>query len=131
MTFEYRVLLSKCISEALEVYQEANIHPKALTPLPFWLLPYLLSYVPTVILQYLGRAIVNVDATATSSMYEDISNKRITEIDYLQGYIIELAEKHSIAVPHCQAIYSTIKEVEVLGNGITRYSADEIMNNFI
>jgi 2-dehydropantoate 2-reductase len=131
MTPQYRALLAQCITEALEVYSRAGIAPKALTPVPFSLLPYILSYTPTVVLKCLGRWIVNVDEKATSSMYEDLFANRSTEIDYLNGYIVQLAALHDVSVPHCNAILQVIKEVEKMKCGIVRYDADEIMANHL
>ncbi|MGY0603050.1 MAG: ketopantoate reductase family protein, partial [Paraglaciecola chathamensis] len=44
-----------------------------------------------------------------SSMYQDITHKRPSEIDYINGYICREAEKHAIDVPLNTALVSQIK----------------------
>jgi len=43
------------------------------------------------------------------SMLQDVLNDKTTEIDSINGYIVRLAEKHSIAVPVNEALYGLIK----------------------
>jgi len=50
--------------------------------------------------------------TNFSSMCQDILKKRKTEIDFLNGKIIELAKKHKIEVPINETIYHLIKFLE-------------------
>lgn len=47
-----------------------------------------------------------------SSMYHDIQKGRPTEIDFLNGAIIQKAQKHKISVPYNTLIYHLIKMVE-------------------
>lgn len=46
------------------------------------------------------------------SLYQDMANKRKTEIDYLNGAIARLGEKHGIATPVCLAITHMIHSKE-------------------
>jgi len=43
------------------------------------------------------------------SMLQDVLKNKTTEIDSINGYIVRLAEEHSIAVPVNEALYSLIK----------------------
>ena len=43
------------------------------------------------------------------SMLQDVLNNKTTEIDSINGYIIRLAQKHSIPVPVNEALYGLIK----------------------
>lgn len=47
-----------------------------------------------------------------SSMYHDIQKGRPTEIDFLNGAIIQKAQKHKIAVPYNTLVYHLIKMLE-------------------
>ncbi|HJJ94632.1 MAG TPA: 2-dehydropantoate 2-reductase, partial [Methanocorpusculum sp.] len=38
-------------------------------------------------------------AAPYSSMYQDIMAKRLTEVDYINGAIVELGKKHGIPTP--------------------------------
>lgn len=46
------------------------------------------------------------------SLYQDMANKRLTEIDYLNGAIAKLGEKHNINTPVCTAITHMIHSKE-------------------
>ena len=51
------------------------------------------------------------------SLYQDMKNKRLTEIDYLNGYVAKLGKKHNIATPVCDIITLMIHSKEnVNGN---------------
>jgi 2-dehydropantoate 2-reductase len=47
-----------------------------------------------------------------SSMLQDIHNGKQTEIDYLNGYIVELSLKHHVSTPENSRIYNAIKQYE-------------------
>ena len=44
-----------------------------------------------------------------TSMLEDVINCRPTENDFLAGYIVKIANKHNILVPHIQTLYFLMK----------------------
>ncbi len=46
------------------------------------------------------------------SMVNDINNKRLSEIDSLNGTVIKIAKKHNIPTPLNEAIYALIKGLE-------------------
>ncbi len=48
----------------------------------------------------------------TSSMLQDLSKGKKTEIDSINGYIIKLAKKYSMAIPANETLYSLIKAIE-------------------
>ena len=58
------------------------------------------------------ESVIRLTAANYSSMYQDINNRRITEIDYINGYLIKQAEKHGIACPENEALYQEIKQKE-------------------
>ena len=45
-------------------------------------------------------------------MSEDLKQGRETEIDYLQGFVIELARDAGTPVPYCEGVYYCIKQCE-------------------
>lgn len=51
--------------------------------------------------------------TNCSSMYQDIMKRKKTEIDFLNGKIVELGRKHSIPAPVNEALVGLIKFLEV------------------
>lgn len=50
--------------------------------------------------------------TNFSSMYQDVVNGKKTEIDFLNGRIVELGKKHNIPTPCNDALYAIIKFME-------------------
>ncbi|KAI8916088.1 ketopantoate reductase PanE/ApbA C terminal-domain-containing protein [Gorgonomyces haynaldii] len=109
----YRVLLAHCMWEALNVYERSGITPISTTRAPAWFVPKVLYYTPTFVLNQFSHLIVNVEETATSSMYEDLKAKRMTEIQYLQGEIVRLANQTDQPVPYCQGILELVQEPNV------------------
>lgn len=122
----FRRLLGLSIFEALEMYQLEKIVPVSLTIIPFVLVPYIMLYMPTFLFSLLLPFILEVDDHATSSMYEDLKNGRDTEIEYLQGVIVDLAKGHSRQVPVCESILQKVRERQALKKGIIYTSADEL-----
>lgn len=47
-----------------------------------------------------------------SSMNQDIYHNRLTEIDYINGYLLKVAAKHQLILPHHQVLFDQIKQVE-------------------
>ena len=50
--------------------------------------------------------------TQKSSTQQDLARGRRTEIDYLNGYIHELGEKHGVLTPYNQAVHALVKMAE-------------------
>lgn len=47
-----------------------------------------------------------------TSMLEDVLNKRETENEYIAGYIFSLAQKHGLATPYIELLYSLMRVKE-------------------
>ncbi|KAJ3214747.1 hypothetical protein HDU67_001286 [Dinochytrium kinnereticum] len=124
---QFRDVLSKCISEALAVYTASGIHPASFTSIPVWMIPYVLS-LPDFAFLRIASSMLSIDEKATSSTYEDLKAKRLTEIDYLQGEICRLGIEHNVATPVCDRVVQLIREVEKKGEGIIPYSGEQILD---
>ncbi|RMG45211.1 MAG: hypothetical protein D6719_00550, partial [Candidatus Dadabacteria bacterium] len=48
-----------------------------------------------------------------NSMLIDLKNKKQTEIDFIAGKLIEIANKHSVSVPVTKTLHSLIKAIEM------------------
>jgi len=55
------------------------------------------------------EAVIRMTAANYSSMYQDIDNMRSTEIDYINGYLNQVARRHGITCPENEALYQEIK----------------------
>ena len=53
--------------------------------------------------------ILKIDATARSSMLEDLENGKSSEIDYFQGEVIGLAERSGQSAPINRAVLTRVK----------------------
>lgn len=47
-----------------------------------------------------------------SSMHQDIYNKRQSEIDFINGYVVNIAAKNKIDVPNNLSLYQKVKQIE-------------------
>ena len=50
-----------------------------------------------------------------SSMYQDVAAGRPTEVGYINGTVIKIAEEHSVAVPCNRLLLQQMKMLEALG----------------
>ena len=108
---EWRLKLATQMSEALKVMIAEGIRPNPPSPVPAWILPYILR-LPTPLFRSVAKQMLSIDPEARSSMWEDLKNGRKTEIGELQGEIIRLGEKHNIPVPENRKIMEQIRERE-------------------
>src|SRR4029079_4257224 len=79
-------------TEALTLLAAAGITPAKLTPLPPTWIPWVLRLPDAVFTRLAGRMLA-IDPQARSSMWEDLEAGRTTEVDYLNGEIVALAER--------------------------------------
>lgn len=113
---EWRRLFADQMAEGFAALKAARIAPASSTPVPPGWMPFLLRLPDGIFGVILGRT-MKIDPEARSSMWQDLKQGRKTEIDYLQGAIIALAERHGIAVPLSRRIVALIREAEAAGNG--------------
>ena len=69
---------------------------------------------------------MKIDPEARSSMWEDLQRGRRTEIDYLQGVITQIAQRHGLNVPLSARIVALIKRAEADGKGSPGLTPDQI-----
>ncbi|MCC2606001.1 ketopantoate reductase family protein [Planctobacterium marinum] len=56
--------------------------------------------------------VIAMTAENYSSMHQDIHFKRPTEIDYINGYLLQVAASHGITLTAHQALYAQIRQLE-------------------
>ncbi len=95
---DYRLCMAALIDEALAVLKAAGIAPAHLTPLPPAALPFVLR-LPTPLFRLLAARLLRIDAKARTSMADDLSRGRPTEIDALCGEVVRLARAQGVAAP--------------------------------
>jgi len=85
-------------SEALGVMARAGITPAQVTAVSPTLLPHVLR-LPNWLFTRLAKRMLQIDATARSSMWDDLEAGRVTEIDALCGAVVRLAAQQGMAAP--------------------------------
>ncbi|AMO98971.1 2-dehydropantoate 2-reductase family protein [Collimonas arenae] len=87
----YRRCLALLIEEALPLLRAAGIRPAKIARVGPQLLPTLLR-LPDALFKRLAATMLQIDPEARSSMWDDLHNGRLSEVDYLNGAIVRLAE---------------------------------------
>jgi 2-dehydropantoate 2-reductase len=121
----WRRLFADQIAEGLAAIKAEGIKPVSSTPVPAGLTPHLLRLPDAIFAAILGRT-MKIDPQARASMWEDLQRRRPTEIDYLQGVIIEIADRHGLEVPISRRVVALIKQAEAAGNGPPKLSPEQI-----
>jgi 2-dehydropantoate 2-reductase len=87
----YRRCLALAQAEALDLLAQAGIAPARLTPLPARWIPALLR-LPDALFARLARKMLAIDPLARSSMADDLAAGRSTEVDWINGEVVRLAQ---------------------------------------
>jgi len=115
------------MAEALGILQANNITPAKTTAAPPALIPHILR-LPTPLFKRVAAKMLTIDPTARSSMWDDLMKRRVTEIDALQGVIIELASRSGRPSPLNSKASELIKKAEAASNGPPGLTVQEIVN---
>jgi 2-dehydropantoate 2-reductase len=121
----WRALFADQIAEGLAAMKADGIKPVSSTPVPSSLTPHLLRLPDAVFAALLGST-MKIDPQARSSMWEDLQRGRPTEIDYLQGVITEIADRHGLKVPLSRRVVELIRSAEVSGKGSPKLTPEQI-----
>jgi 2-dehydropantoate 2-reductase len=121
----WRVLFADQMAEGLAAIKAEGIRPVSSTPIPPRWTPHLLRLPDPVFGVLLGRT-MKIDPEARSSMWEDLQRGRRTEIDYLQGVITGIADRHGLRAPLSRRIVALIKSAEAAGKGSPGLTPDQI-----
>ena len=112
----WRRMFADQLAEGLAALRADGIKPVSSTPLPSGWMPHLLRLPDAAFAALLGST-MKIDPEARSSMWQDLQRGRRTEIDYLQGVITEIADRHGLQVPLSRRVVELIKRAEVAGKG--------------
>lgn len=122
----YRKVMALVLREALDAMQAAGIEPARTGKVIPKYMPFIMS-LPNFLFNMVASATLKIDPEARSSMYEDLTLGRKTEIDYLNGEIVALAKKQGVPVPVNSRIVGLIKKAEEDSEGSPMLSPEEIM----
>ena len=121
----YRHCLAAAQKEALGLIRMADIRLAKIIALPSPWIPYALD-VPDWLFRLLGNKMLAIDPQARSSMWEDLQQGRSTEIEWLNGEILKLAERLQHPAPINQKLVEMIRRAE--NGGRRDWSGPELRN---
>lgn len=119
----YRRVLAAAQAEALSFLQQRQQALIKLTALPPRLLPKLLS-VPDWLFKRAAKRMLAMDPLARSSMWEDLEAGRQTEVNYINGEVVCLAEREGGYAPVNTLLVALVHAAEA--GGRRDWSADEL-----
>ncbi|AOW92705.1 2-dehydropantoate 2-reductase [Rhodococcus sp. WMMA185] len=100
--------------EALDLLAARGIAVAKLTPLPPHWIPRLLD-VPDWLFRVAGSRMLAIDPHARSSMWDDLEAGRRTEVDWISGEVVRLAESAGTDAPVNARLVTLIREAEAGG----------------
>jgi len=125
---QYRRVIARLLDEALDVLDAAGVHPAKFRGVPLRIMSFIMK-LPTPIVRVIIRAQLRVDPEARTSMWTDLERGRVTEVDFLNGEIVRLADEHGVAAPINRRIVELVHEAERAGAGSPRMSAETLLRS--
>ncbi len=110
----YRRVLAAAQREALAVLARARQPVAKLTPVPPRFLPLVLE-LPDRAFHVAAARMLAIDPHARSSMWDDLAAGRPTEIAYLQGEVVALADRLGMRAPVNAALVALVRAAEAGG----------------
>ncbi|MFI9332085.1 2-dehydropantoate 2-reductase [Kitasatospora sp. NPDC052868] len=110
----YRRCVALCQREALEAFGAAGVAVAQLGAVAPEVMPQVLELSDERFHELAGAGL-QIDATARSSMWEDLQRGRPTEIDSLQGEVLALAGRHGLGAPVNARLMALVREAEAAG----------------
>jgi 2-dehydropantoate 2-reductase len=107
----FRRCLAAAQAETLDLLNAAGIKPAKLMAIPPHWFPTLLR-LPDLIYKRLASRTLAIDPLARSSMWEDLQAGRRTEIDYINGEVVRLADSLGRTAPNNAKLVEMIRAAE-------------------
>ncbi len=120
----YRRCLALAQREAYETFRAADASIARVTPLPPGLIPRLLVMPDRVYAAVAGKTLA-IDPVARSSMWEDLEAGRTTEIDWINGEVVRLAQSLGRTAPVNARLVALIRAAEA--GGPRAWSGDDLL----
>jgi 2-dehydropantoate 2-reductase len=122
----YRRVMAICVREGIAVMRASGLRVVRIGRVVPSLGPLVLS-LPDALFLPIAAAIVRVDPTARSSMLDDLERGRETEIDYLNGEIVRLADERGLAAPVNRRLCELVKRASVARAGAPRIPSEKLL----
>jgi 2-dehydropantoate 2-reductase len=107
----YRVLLAAAMLELLDLCQRLQIETYSYTSVPNRFIPFLLK-MPDWLFKRLAKNMLAISPDARSSMWDDIQAEKATEIAFLNGAVVTLAEQLELDAPVNRVLVQLVKRKE-------------------
>jgi 2-dehydropantoate 2-reductase len=124
---DWRKLFADQIAEGLMAVRAEGTRVVSPTPVPLSWTPHLLR-LPDALFGIVLAPAMKIDPQARSSMWEDLERRRRTEIDYLQGVIVEIADRRGLKAPLSRRIFGLIKDAEAAGRGSPQMTPERVQS---
>ena len=108
---DYRRVFAASMREGLELLKQAEIEPVAAGSVPPSRLPRINDSPDWLFNRFFLRR-WKIDAKARSSMADDLAEGRRTEVDYINGELVRLAERLQRTAPVNRAIVDLVRQAE-------------------
>ena len=108
---EYRQCVAIAQLEAVNLLKIAKIKPAQLTPIPAQFIPTILK-LPNTVFKIVSQKMLAIDPLARSSMADDLSSARKTEIDWINGEVVNLAKQLKLTAPINEKLIQLVKQAE-------------------
>lgn len=108
---DYRKLLATAMGELLAVTRAMDLSLPKLTRIPAHWIPYVLR-LPNWLFTRVAQQMLAIDPEARVSMWWDIQQGRLTEIEYLNGAVVEKAQALGLPCPVNQQLVEKIHQLE-------------------
>ena len=105
---DYRLVIAKLMQELLLVTQALGIVLPKVTAVPASWIPSILR-LPNFLFKRVANSMLAIDPSVRTSMWWDVSQGKPTEIDYLNGAIVEQGQRLNIACPANHTLVQIIK----------------------
>jgi 2-dehydropantoate 2-reductase len=106
----FQDILSNTLHEGVQIIKAAGFRQHKMGNIPSWLTIWASAKLPRFITRPIFRA--NLKKMVLSSMTIDVIHKKrgMTEVEYLNGYIVRLADQFGLKAPYNRAIYRLCRE---------------------
>lgn len=121
----FRRVMTLLLDEALDVVRAAGIPTANFRGVPLRIMS-LIFKLPTPLVRLVLSAQLQLDPESRASMYWDLERPRPTEVDFLNGEIVRLAESLGKDAPYNRRIVELVREAERARQGSPRMTADAL-----
>ena len=108
----FRLVIAAMMKELLAVTDNMGVRLPKVTTVPAHWIPRVLS-LPDFIFKRVASKMLAIDPTVRTSMWWDLQQGRQTEIDFLNGVVVENAKENGIPSQVNQSIIERVKRVEL------------------